>query len=250
MHPELQPRTGAGGSRGSAPRAGQGCLFRVPKRVWSRGQLCSTCCARRQRQGRRMRCRGHSWSCRRCLSGSSRASAEAGVGKRSGFPDPDAAVAQWKFCPFCEFSSQPALPRCLAQAAALSSPEIVRKEHPWHGNEAAEAGPLSAAPGGRSPRGSRVTRRDRSALNASSRDFLKHSQVHPPPPATTARRGPEQPSRAPNPTELPTRGRSRKGTYCAQLGLILLPAPGTSRALPTDRQLKYCQRIGVCQRSC
>lgn len=173
MHPELQPRTGAGGSRGSAPRAGQGCLFRVPKRVWSRGQLCSTCCARRQRQGRRMRCRGHSRSCRRCLSGSSRASAEAGVGKRSGFPDPDAAVAQWKFCPFCEFSSQPALPRCLAQAAALSSPEIVRKEHPWHGNEAAEAGPLSAAPGGRSPRGSRVTRRDRSALNASSRDFFK-----------------------------------------------------------------------------
>lgn len=62
-------------------------------------------------------------------------------------PDPDSAVAQWKFCPFCEFSSRPAVPRCLAQAAALSSPEIVRKEHPWHGNEAAGAGPVSAAPG-------------------------------------------------------------------------------------------------------
>lgn len=60
-------------------------------------------------------------------------------------PDPDSAVAQWKFCPFCEFSSQPAVPRCLAQAAALSSPEIVRKEHPWHGNEAAGAGRVSAA---------------------------------------------------------------------------------------------------------
>lgn len=46
--------------------------------------------------------------------------------------DPNPATAQWKFCPFCEFSSQPRVPRFLAQAAALSPPEIVRKEHPWH----------------------------------------------------------------------------------------------------------------------
>lgn len=46
--------------------------------------------------------------------------------------DPNSAPAQWKFCPFCEFSSQPSLPWFLAQAAALPSPEIVRREHRWH----------------------------------------------------------------------------------------------------------------------
>lgn len=49
------------------------------------------------------------------------------------------AQAQWKFCLFCAFRSQLGLPRFLAQAAALSPPEIVRKEHPWHRNAAAEA---------------------------------------------------------------------------------------------------------------
>lgn len=64
---------------------------------------------------------------------------EMGLGIRKNAVDavalishPNSAPAQWKFCPFCEFSSQPSLPRFLAQAAALSSPEIVRKEHPWH----------------------------------------------------------------------------------------------------------------------
>lgn len=46
--------------------------------------------------------------------------------------NPHSATAQWKFCPFCAFRSQRGPPRFLAQAAALSSPEIVSKEHPWH----------------------------------------------------------------------------------------------------------------------
>ncbi|XP_058705970.1 uncharacterized protein LOC131584648 [Poecile atricapillus] len=97
-------------------------------RCADRGQPCSTCCA---------------------LHGHSRIAAPAppGGGERRRFPDPGSAGAQWKFCPLCEFSSRPAVPRCLAQAAALSSPEIVRKEHPRHGNEAAGAGRVSAAPG-------------------------------------------------------------------------------------------------------
>lgn len=78
-------------------------------------------------------------------------------------------------------------------------------------------------------------------------DFLKLSQLCTPPTVTAAPEG-VRPAAARSP--VPDREVEAGGLTALSWVSFCSVALGTTEPLPTDGQLKYCQRMGICQRSC